>query len=68
MAITVETGAPSGDHYGKSVWVIAAVSPSSDYYGTTKVAPPSIICMYVCITFISDSAIQNNIVIQCWGQ
>ena len=25
------------------------------------------ICMYVCITFISDSAIQNNIVIQCWG-
>ena len=21
----------------------------------------------VCITFISDSAIQNNIVIQCWG-
>ena len=24
-------------------------------------------CMYVCITFISDSAIQNNIVIQCWG-
>ena len=25
------------------------------------------VCMYVCITFISDSAIQNNIVIQCWG-
>ena len=25
------------------------------------------LCMYVCITFISDSAIQNNIVIQCWG-
>ncbi len=25
------------------------------------------ICMYVCITFISDSAIQDNIVIQCWG-
>ena len=23
--------------------------------------------MYVCITFISDSAIQNNRVIQCWG-
>ena len=23
--------------------------------------------MYVCITFISDSAIQENIVIQCWG-
>ena len=25
------------------------------------------VCMYVCITFISDSAIQNIIVIQCWG-
>ena len=23
--------------------------------------------MYVCITFTSDSAIQDNIVIQCWG-
>ena len=57
---------PSADYTNRSVVIASQVTPGPDTsFSGHKCSLVG--QQYVCITFISDSAIQNNIVIQCWG-